>query len=91
MQMSERNLPATQAAALPNSPFPLADVYKDFSKLNIDQSETILDCFKERAKRLLEPRRNQPEQAAKRRSIKAQATKPVPSDQPSKPTDKEAR
>ena len=54
MAMEESNLPEQQAAALLKSPSPLADVYKDFCKIETGQMETVRDCIEARADAMLE-------------------------------------
>lgn len=57
IEMEALKLPAPQAAALLASPFPLADVYKDFRNTETNQIEVIADCIKERAEKLVEKQR----------------------------------
>lgn len=57
MQMEDTNLSERQAAALLNSPAPLADVYKDFCKLETEQMSTIQGCIEARANSMLEAAR----------------------------------
>lgn len=47
-------LPARQAAALLESPFPLADVYKDFRDMETDHMNCVRECIEQRADDLLE-------------------------------------
>lgn len=49
MAMEDMELTPKQAKALLKSPCPLADVYKDFSKLETDHMETIRDTIENRA------------------------------------------
>lgn len=57
MEMEELNLPAPQAAALLESPAPLADVYKDFRDMETGHMETVRECIEARADTLLEAQR----------------------------------
>jgi len=57
MEMEELNLPAPQAAALLESPAPLADVYKDFRNMETGHMDHVRECIEGRADALLEARR----------------------------------
>ncbi len=57
MEISAQALPAPLAEALLKSPFPLADIYKDFRNTETNQMEVVADCIKERATKLLEAQR----------------------------------
>ncbi len=57
MEMEELHLPAPQAAALLESPAPLADVYKDFRDMETDHMDQVRECIEERADALLEAQR----------------------------------
>lgn len=52
MCMEELELPPEQAAALLSSPSPLADVYKDFEKLETSYMDVIRDTIESRAREL---------------------------------------
>ena len=54
MEMEELELPAPLAAALLESPFPLADVYKDFRDMETGHMDHVRECIEERANHLLE-------------------------------------
>lgn len=54
MAMEDLNLPGRQASALLESPAPLADVYKDYSKMETGQMEDIQGCIEARAASALE-------------------------------------
>lgn len=58
----EMNLTPAQVRALLKSPAPLADVYKDFSKLETDYMSIVAQCVEDRADDLLkkEQQQNQP-------------------------------
>lgn len=47
-------LPARQAAVLLESPFPLADIYKDFCEWETNHLECVRECIEQRADDLLE-------------------------------------
>ena len=49
----EMNLPLARVRALLKSPAPLADVYKDFSKLETDYMSIVAQCVEDRADDLL--------------------------------------
>ena len=57
IEMEALDLPAPQAAALLASPFPLADVYKDFGKIDTGHMENVRECIEQRADDLLEQQR----------------------------------
>ena len=58
MAVQDNTLDTAQLEALLKSPSPLADVYKDFSKLDSsDQMETIQTCIADRADRTLQAER----------------------------------
>ena len=58
MALQDTTLDKAQAEALWKSPSPLADIFKDFSKLDSsDQMETIQNCIESRADRNLEAAR----------------------------------
>ncbi len=54
MGMEALDLPAPQAAALLESPAPLADVYKDFRDMETGHMDTVRECIEARADSLLE-------------------------------------
>lgn len=54
MAMEDLNLPSRQASALLESPAPLADVYKDYCKLETGQMEDLQGCIEARADSALE-------------------------------------
>ena len=53
MEMEALDLPAPQAAALLASPFPLADVYKDFRNMETVHMNDVRECIEARADTLL--------------------------------------
>ena len=55
----EMNLTPAQVRALLNSPAPLADVYKDFSKLETDYMSIVAQCVEDRADDLLKEEQQQ--------------------------------
>lgn len=57
MEMETLTLPAPQAAALLESPFPLADVYKDFRDAEVGHMDAVRECIEARADALLETQR----------------------------------
>ena len=57
IEMEELNLSPPLAAALLESPAPLADVYKDFRDMETDHMDHVRKCIEGRAARLLESRR----------------------------------
>ena len=57
MEMEGLNLPVQQAAALLESPAPLADIYKDFRDMETGHMDTIRECIEQRADNLLEAQR----------------------------------
>lgn len=57
MEMESLDLPAPQAAALLASPFPLADIYKDFRNMDTDQMEVMRSCIETRADTLIKKQR----------------------------------
>lgn len=57
MEMEALDLPAPQAAALLESPFPLADVYKDFRDMETGHMDMVRECIEGRADNLLKARR----------------------------------
>lgn len=57
MEMEVLDLPAPQAAALLASPFPLADVYKDFRDMETGHIDNVRECIEGRAESLLEAQR----------------------------------
>lgn len=62
METEEMNLTPAQVRALLKSPAPLADVYKDFSKLETDYMYIVAQCVEDRADDLLkkEQQKNPP-------------------------------
>ena len=75
----EMNLTPAQVRALLKSPAPLADVYKDFSKLETDYMSIVAQCVEDRADDLLkkEQQQNQPiQRAAYSRALVACAAQP---------------
>lgn len=54
MEMEALKLPAKQAKSLLESPFPLADVYKDFRDMETGHTDNIRECIEGRAESLLE-------------------------------------
>ena len=102
MGMEALDLPAPLAAALLESPFPLADVYKDFRDMETSHMDEIRECIESRAERLLskyakehrdlDTVQEQSEQSEKKTSIKEQlAAKPIPGEQTAKPKDRGER
>lgn len=57
MAMEELDLPAPLAAALLESKFPLAEVYKDFRDMETGHMDHIRECIEGRAESLLEAQR----------------------------------
>ena len=57
MAMEALDLPAPQAAALLASPFPLADVYKDFRDMETGHMNDVRECIEARADTMLEAKR----------------------------------
>ena len=57
MEMEALDLPAPQAAALLASPFPLADVYKDFRNMETGHMDILRECIEARADTMLEAKR----------------------------------
>ena len=57
MEMEELSLSAPMAAALLESPSPLADVYKDFRDMETGHMDHIRECIEGRAESLLEAQR----------------------------------
>ena len=57
MEMGELSLSAPMAAALLESPSPLADVYKDFRDMETGHMDHIRECIEGRAESLLEAQR----------------------------------
>lgn len=57
----EMNLPLARVRALLKSPAPLADVYKDFSKLETDYMSIVAQCVEDRADDLLKKEQQQNE------------------------------
>ena len=55
----EMNLTPAQVRALLKSPAPLADVYKDFSKLETDYMSIVAQCVEDRADDLLKKEQQQ--------------------------------
>ena len=60
MEMEELELPAPLAAALLESPFPLADIYKDFRDMETGHMNDVRECIEGRAESLLEVRQEVP-------------------------------
>ena len=54
MEMETVELPARQAAALLESPTPLADIYDDFCNTETGHMDIVRECVEERAKTMLE-------------------------------------
>ena len=54
MEMETAELPARQAAALLESPAPLAEIYDDFCKIDTGYMDIVRECVEERAKTMLE-------------------------------------
>ena len=59
METEEMNLTPAQVRALLKSPAPLADVYKDFSKLETDYMSIVAQCIEDRADDLLKKEQQQ--------------------------------
>lgn len=57
LSLEYHDLSDTQVYALMNSPSPLADVFKDFEKLETHHMETVWDCLENRADAILESQR----------------------------------
>lgn len=57
MEMEGLDLPAQQAAALLESPAPLADIYKDFRDMETGHMDTIRECIEGWADHLVEAQR----------------------------------
>ena len=57
LSLEYHNLSDAQADALMKSPSPLADVFKDFEKLETHHMETVWDCLENRADAILESQR----------------------------------
>ena len=57
MSLEVQDLPAPQAAALLESPCPLADIYKDFRDMETGHMENIRECIEDRAESLMEAQR----------------------------------
>ena len=57
LSLEYHDLSDTQANALMKSPSPLADVFKDFEKLETHHMETVWDCLENRANAILEDQR----------------------------------
>ena len=57
MAIEELDLSAQQAAALLESPFPVADIYKDFRDKETGHMEAVWGCIEARADKLLENQR----------------------------------
>ena len=60
IEMEALNLSPQRAAALLESPFPLADVYKDFLDMETGHMDNIRECIEGRAESLLEAQREAP-------------------------------
>ena len=54
MKMEDMELPARQAEILLKSPSPLADIYRDFSKLETGHMDMVQECIENRAEAMLE-------------------------------------
>ena len=65
----EMNLTPAQVRALLNSPAPLADVYKDFSKLETDYMSIVAQCVEDRADDLLKKEQQQNPPKVYRQSV----------------------
>ena len=65
----EMNLTLAQARALLKSPAPLADVYKDFSKLETDYMSIVAQCVEDRADDLLKKEQQQNPPKVYRQSV----------------------
>ena len=57
MEMEELDLSAPEAAALLESPCPLADIYKDFRDMETGHMDNIRECIEGRAESLMEAQR----------------------------------
>lgn len=57
LSLEYHDLSDAQVYALMNSPSPLADVFKDFEKLETHHMETVWDCLENRADAILESQR----------------------------------
>ena len=57
LSLEYHDLTDAQADALMKSPSPLADVFKDFEKLETNHMETVWDCLENRADTILEDQR----------------------------------
>ena len=57
MSLEVQDLPAPQAAALLESPCPLADIYKDFRDMETGHMDNIRECIEDRAESLMEAQR----------------------------------
>ena len=57
LSLEYHDLSDAQIYALMNSPSPLADVFKDFEKLETHHMETVWDCLENRADAILESQR----------------------------------
>ncbi len=65
----EMNLTLPQVRALLKSPAPLADVYKDFSKLETDYMSIVAQCVEDRANDLLKKEQQQNPPKVYRQSV----------------------
>ena len=65
----EMNLTPAQVRALLKSPTPLADVYKDFSKLETDYMSIVAQCVEDRADDLLKKEQQQNPPKVYRQSV----------------------
>lgn len=65
----EMNLTPAQVRALLKSPAPLADVYKDFSKLETDYMSIVAQCVEDRADDLLKKEQQQNPPKVYRQSV----------------------
>lgn len=65
----EMNLTPAQVRALLKSPVPLADVYKDFSKLETDYMSIVAQCVEDRADDLLKKEQQQNPPKVYRQSV----------------------
>ena len=65
----EMNLTPAQVRALLKSPVPLADVYKDFSKLETDYMSIVAQCVEDRADDLLKEEQQQNPPKVYRQSV----------------------
>ena len=57
LSLEYHNLSDAQINALMESPSPLADVFRDFEKLETDHMDTVWDCMENRADAILEEQR----------------------------------